>query len=146
MSPTIPPRTRTVFFLAIVIAGCGPGAEDNAKPQCLSSVNTECTTYSHEFNVIHQRVLTSCASGGSSCHSREGQQGGLVLAEPDDAYNSLLGKKDGRARVKPGDPACSELVVRLDSIGQSWSMPPGLQLSEADRCAIRLWIKDGALR
>ena len=70
--------------------------------------------------------------------------GGLVLEDPTESYDALLGRNGAPRRVIPGDPACSDLMVRLDSPGQEWSMPPGTPLDERARCAIRRWIAAGA--
>jgi hypothetical protein len=73
--------------------------------------------------------------------------GNLVFEDEDDAYARLLGEVDGRARVKPGDPACSLLVERLEAKSSDERMPPGpTPLSDAARCDIVLWISEGATR
>ena len=47
-------------------------------------------------------------------------------------------------RVVPGDPGCSKLIVRTDSPGASYQMPPGDPLREAERCALIQWVQAGA--
>jgi hypothetical protein len=48
-------------------------------------------------------------------------------------------------RVMPGNPGCSKMIVRTDSPGASYQMPPGDPLSEAERCALIQWVQAGAL-
>src|SRR5689334_23064401 len=128
-----------VAFLAI-FAGCGGGDDDTSRPACLSGLNVDSCdlAFPAQFDLIFDRILKpSCASAGVSCHGSSGGQGGLVFTDKADAYDRLLAPKPGGARVKPGDAACSEIVVRLDSIGNSWSMPPMNPLDERERCTIR---------
>lgn len=73
--------------------------------------------------------------------------GNLVMEDADDTYARLLGESDGRARVKPGDPACSLIVERLEAKSAEQRMPPGpTPLSAAARCDIVQWIDQGAAR
>ena len=95
--------------------------------------------------MIFSQVLgVTCASSGSSCHGDLGRMGGLFLGDEGAAYAALLGLDGGKARVIAGDPACSEMMVRLDLPGHSWSMPPGAPLDERARCSIRRWLAAGA--
>ena len=55
------------------------------------------------------------------------------------AYAALLA-----GRVVAGDPACSTMIVRTDSPGASYQMPPGDPLSEPKRCALIQWVAAGA--
>jgi len=48
-------------------------------------------------------------------------------------------------RVVPGNPGCSKMIVRTDSPGASYQMPPGDPLSEAERCVLIQWVLAGAL-
>jgi hypothetical protein len=117
-------------------------------PQCLGTNQADVAClplYPAEFPEIFQRTLNAtCASAGVSCHGQDGKMGGLVFVNMADSYDALLGRTGSAQRVMPGDPACSELMVRLDSPGQEWSMPPGTPLDERARCAIRRWIAAGA--
>jgi hypothetical protein len=47
-------------------------------------------------------------------------------------------------RVVPGDPGCSKMIVRTDSPGATYQMPPGDPLSEPARCALIQWVAAGA--
>lgn len=138
------------MVLAVGLLGlcssCGPDADP--RPACLSQIEVDgCTPlYPAEFPVIFGQVLSvTCASAGTSCHGDLGRMGGLALVSEDDSYAALLGLSGDKRRVVPGDPACSEMMVRLDLPGHEWSMPPGAPLDERARCSIRRWIAGGAL-
>ena len=105
----------------------------DARPACLSDSDVDvdaCTPlYPAEYPVIFQQVLSvTCASAGVSCHGDAGRMGGLVFVDQAASYDLLLGLTDGEARVRAGDAACSEMMVRLDLPGHAWSMPPGAHL------------------
>jgi hypothetical protein len=131
---------RLVVVLAL---GC---SETPAEETCLEQVDTECTPlFEPTYTELYTRRLSStCSSSGASCHGPNGRMGGLSFADPDESYDLLLGKTGSKARVVPFDPRCSELVQRLDGEG-AILMPPGEPLSEGERCAVRLWIANGAL-
>ena len=130
---------------ACLLLGCSESAEP--EPACLEAVDTACTPlFEPKFSEIHaRRFSVTCSSGGTSCHGPSGRKAGLALADFDEAYDLLLGNAGARARVVPFDPACSELVRRLDTTS-SEVMPPGEPLSEGERCAVRLWIENGATK
>jgi hypothetical protein len=135
--------------IALVTLSCGNGEPSPSRPACLSAVDVDqCSPlYPPEFPELFQNVFSqTCASGGGTCHGPNGRQGGLVFADESEAYDLLLGQQGNKTRVNPGDAACSELIVRLDSVGQSWSMPPGAPLKEGARCSIRRWVALGAPR
>jgi len=144
-------KTLTIIqcVCALMLGACTNDATEASRPECLEAVDVEgcAPLYAASFNEIHTRRLSvTCASPGASCHSNEGRQGGLSLADPAESYELLLGLRDGQQRVVPGDPRCSELMVRLDTAGQDFSMPPGMPLDERERCTIRRWIAAGAER
>jgi len=62
----------------------------------------------------------------------------------DQTYDALLGIKGGVKRVLPRDPACSPLMVRLESPDPNFVMPRGDRLSEPALCVFVQWIKQGA--
>ena len=134
-----------VVVTASLLFACSEAAEP--EPACLEAVDTECTPlFEPTFSEIHARKLSvTCSSGGASCHGPSGRKGGLALSDFDEAYDLLLGTDGGKARVVPFDPECSELVRRLDSTGMD-VMPPGEPLSEGERCAVRIWIANGATK
>jgi hypothetical protein len=141
---------RAIVLCGLVSLGCGdPEPAAPSRPDCLASVDADgCSPLvPAEFPALFSDVFgQSCTSSGASCHGAEGQQGGLAFVDPDEAYELLLGTAGTKARVEAGDAACSELIVRLDSPGQPWSMPPGAPLSEGIRCSIRRWVAQGARR
>jgi hypothetical protein len=125
-------------LLALLLAACGDDG-----PSC-ATIDPACQpTYQPTFdNAFSRTFAPTCGVSGSSCHSSEGHQNGLILDDADQAYSLLL---DGR--VVPGDPSCSLLVERLESTDSSFRMPPGTRsLSAGDRCAIEQWIAAGAAR
>lgn len=122
-----------------LLGACG----DSGPPSCVT-VDASCTPrYAPTFdNVYNNTLRESCGSDSVACHSAAGKRGGLSMASADVAYAQLTDAE----RVVAGDPACSEIVVRMHGRGESYLMPPGAPLADADRCAIERWIADGALR
>jgi hypothetical protein len=140
---------HTIVCALLAAVGCSDPEPPPTRPACLAAVDVQnCAPLQPpEFPELFSAVFSqTCASSGTSCHGANGRQGGLVFADEDQAFALLLGNAGGKARVVPGDAACSELIVRLDSPGQPWSMPPGAPLDEGTRCAIRRWVAAGALR
>jgi len=127
-------------LLACVLAGC-PGSGE-PPPMCIT-VDTTCSPlYMPTFtNVYNNTLKGTCGSTNSSCHSERGHKGGLSMADEQTAYDGLLA-----GRVTPGDPGCSEFVVRTSSPGTDYEMPPGSPLSAPARCALLLWVQNGAQR
>lgn len=123
------------------LGGCGDSGEP---PRCVT-VDAACTPrYEPTFsNVYNNTLRDSCGSQSSVCHSAQGRRGGLSLESSDVAYAQLTA--EGLGRVVPGDPACSEMIVRLHGDGEGYLMPPGAPLPAADRCAIERWIASGAM-
>ena len=122
------------------------------KGQCLDPLPLDCkpsfepASYEAIFSNILRPTCGSAASG-TQCHGERGMQAGLVLADVDEAYDSLLGELDDRPRVIPGEPECSMLIERIEASDPRVRMPLNSQpLSDGQRCAIRLWIAEGAER
>jgi Planctomycete cytochrome C len=128
-----------------VAIGCGNG--EPSLP-CVQPLDLACAPlYSPTYDEFFNRTLhPTCAQPGGSCHAAAGAQGGLIFEDADAAYALLLGEKDGRARVTAGDPSCSLLVERIASADKAVVMPPGGALSDAERCVVIQWIKEGARR
>ena len=127
-------------------SSCTP--DRDLRPMCLPQIDVDgCTPlYPAEFPVIFDQVLrVTCGAGGTNCHDDAGRKGGLAFVTQSEAYAALTGMDGGKIRVVPGDPACSEMMVRLDLVGHEWSMPPAAALDERARCSIRRWIAGGAL-
>jgi hypothetical protein len=122
--------------LPLALVGC-PG--EDGPPACVP-VETTCTPlYEPTFDLVYERTLKlGCGAGLGSCHAA-GAAGEMSLATPAAAHASLL---DGR--VTPGDPGCSEVIVRTDAPGKDYQMPPGIALGAAERCSLILWVQAGA--
>jgi hypothetical protein len=95
-------------------------------------------------NVYSNTLRDTCGSTKSSCHSATGRAGGMSFENIDIAYTQLLDSAQGR--VIPGDPACSEMIVRTNSPGKDYQMPPGDPLTAPAQCALVQWVQMGALR
>jgi hypothetical protein len=120
----------------VALAGC----PTDPPPACIT-VDTSCAPlYQPTFDNIYTMTLhDSCGSQRSSCHSASGNSGGMSFEDEGHAFAAL---RAGRA--KPGDPGCSKMIVRTDSPGAPYQMPPGDALSPAERCALILWVQAGA--
>jgi hypothetical protein len=132
------------LVIGFAAASCGSGSEE-----CSSLPDSCIPALSTDYNTIYRNVFGArCGTGNGvmTCHGSTGNQGGLTLADPDGAYNSLLGA-GGHARVIPGDPACSPLMARLTSGDPNVRMPKGeAPLAEGVICAVQSWIHEGAAR
>jgi len=138
-------------LLAIVVAACASSdPAPPAEPPCVSGLSTTCKPQYDppDFATLHAKIFApTCATGGASCHGRDGKKGGLDLSDEATAYAMLTGKDGSRARVTAGDPSCSLLMKRVASTDPSYHMPPGsIALSAGEQCAITLWIARGAGR
>jgi hypothetical protein len=121
--------------LALCLAACSDDA-----PACVQDLGADCQPlYEPVYEQVFERTLKPrCALEGGSCHSREGAQGGLIMEDLDETYENLV----TAGRALPGDVSCSLLVVRLD--GGGGLMPPGAPLTDAERCSIETWVREGA--
>jgi hypothetical protein len=146
-----------LFALALCsgLGACGGDDDDDTATtddggECTTKVSLDCKptfdppTYDKIFENVLRPTCGSSASG-TQCHGKQGMQAGLVLADHDEAYQSLLGDLDGRARVVPGKPECSILIARLESTEKRFRMPLNSDpLDDGLRCAIEQWIANGA--
>lgn len=107
-----------------------------------ATLAAECTPlYEPTFENVYTNTLgPSCAVSGASCHASQGRQAGLDFGSVELAHAALS------SVVRVDEPACSPLLLRLESAELGFSMPPGRQLSSAERCSIRRWIEAGAGR
>lgn len=126
------------MWLAVLLAAL-PGCPDSGPPSCVA-VETSCAPlYAPTFDNVYATTLqNTCGSRLSSCHSANGL-GRMSLMEPSTAYTSLL---DGH--VTPGDPGCSEMIVRTNAPGKDYEMPPGMPLGAPERCSLIQWVAAGA--
>lgn len=136
-------RRMCIVVGVALVAGC----PSNPPPACVT-VDTTCAPgYVPTFDNMYANTLKQgCGSTRSSCHSAAGHMGGLDMSDEATAYTSLLGTsiKYNRPRVEPGNAACSLMIVRTDSPGADYQMPPGDPLTEPERCALIQWVQNGA--
>jgi hypothetical protein len=129
---------RLLLVVCVLAAGC-----PSEPPPACKMINTDCAEgYVPTFpNVYNNTIKGSCGTDDSSCHSASGRAGGLSMATMDEAFANLhqLGL------VKAGDASCSEMIVRTDSPGTDYQMPPGDPLSPEERCALIKWVQMGAM-
>jgi hypothetical protein len=147
-----------LWFIVAAAAACN-GDDDDASAsgdagggECSDPLPLDCRPSFEpaSFDTIFDNVLRpSCGSSasGTQCHSAAGMQAGLVLGDRTAAYDTLLRADEGPARVVPGKPECSMLIQRLEASDPRVRMPLNSPaLSEGLRCAIRLWVAEGAER
>jgi hypothetical protein len=134
------------FWLVLALGGC----PSEPPPACITVDKTCAPGYVPTFDNVYKNTLAkSCGSDKASCHSASGHMDGLSFADSATAYTDLLapsGKDPKRNRVVPGDPACSLMIVRTDSPGADYQMPPGDPLPEPERCALIQWVLAGAMQ
>ncbi len=127
-------------MVALAAAGCGGG---DSLPACVT-VDPTCTPqlYLPTFDNVYTMTLqNSCGSQRSSCHAADGAAH-LSMATETEAYVNLLA-----GRVTAGDPSCSELIVRVTSVGASYQMPQGpasSALTAGEQCSLIHWVAAGA--
>jgi hypothetical protein len=128
------------MYLAVSLATLAGCPSDDEPPQCIE-IDTACQPlYVPTFENVYANTLqTTCGSTAVSCHSAAGKQGGMSFEDPATAYAALLA-----GRVVPNDAACSEMIVRTGSPGESYQMPPGSSIGASEVCALIQWIEAGA--
>jgi hypothetical protein len=146
---------RVALLAGAALGGCA-GGSGPTEPTCLAApADVTCTSALYGLHggqiaptfqeVFDNTIAKVCAASG--CHSGASPQAGLKLDDIDTAYKALLATNAaGERRVIPGDVKCGKVLVRLETAGETWSMPPGAHLDEQTLCSIRHWIKDGAPR
>jgi hypothetical protein len=162
MSPRCAPRRPysrgaalgVALCIAAVSAACG-SSDDGSEPACLAAApSLDCKAayglvngqIAPTFDDVWTRTLLPTC-GISGCHAGPNPQNGLALDVEDTAYTDLMGASStGEPRVTPGNASCGKFMVRLETAGQSWSMPPGNHLDDATLCSIRHWVANGAKR
>jgi hypothetical protein len=114
-------------------------------------VQTGCQTnelYPPTFdNVFSQTLSVSCGATNSSCHNSVNTPSGMSFVDEDTSYSELLEKsklQPDQYRVVAGNPDCSVLIVRTDSVGEPYQMPIGQALGSAERCSLIEWVANGA--
>src|ERR1043166_7987002 len=109
------------WLLAPLAAAALAGCPSDPPPSCVT-VDTACAPlYAPTFDNIYTMTLRdTCGSQPASCHSAAGKQGGMSFEDEQHAFDALRA-----GRVMPGNPGCSKMIVRTDSPGASYQMPPG---------------------
>jgi cytochrome c551/c552 len=126
--------------LGASLIAAGMSCTSDPPPACIAVEPTCAPLYEPTFDNVYTHTLRdTCGSMLSSCHSAAGKQGGMSFEDEAHAYAALLG-----GRVVPGNPGCSKMIVRTDSPGAGYQMPPGDPLSEPERCALIQWVLAGA--
>jgi hypothetical protein len=136
-------RGFVLLLFAGLLAGC-PGSDPPGDACTPVPVDASCTP---AYEPTYEKLFTTtfnpgCVKSGGTCHSSVGHQGGLVFEDIDDSYRRL----HDTGVVKDGDPACSPIVARVTSTNGKIRMPPAVQLSAGEQCAIERWIAAGAKR
>ncbi|HMI85893.1 MAG TPA: c-type cytochrome domain-containing protein [Polyangiaceae bacterium] len=146
--------TRATFLVllagaisSIQCSGGDDGGNLPPPPSCVENLNIDCKELRFDppvYSKIFTGIIQPQCTLGSSCHGIDGAMGGIVLANADDTYDTLLGLKGGPKRVLPNDPKCSPFMVRLESRDPNYQMPRGSRLTEPELCDFVQWIKQGA--
>ena len=141
-------RIVSLLFISAgwALCWCALGCHDNGNPTQTSMIQP--TLSSIQVNIFDK----SCAS--SSCHSSEGQRGGLVL-EAGNSYSNLVNalcsnpnaQTLNMRRVVPFKPDSSFILTKLTGPGPNEGslMPYGSsKLPQEMIDAVRKWIESGA--
>jgi hypothetical protein len=139
----------TLLLLGMLVLACGGDDGSDEGLTCVEGLADACTpAFDPTWQNVYANVVSpTCGGSGSSCHAAAGKQGGLDLSSAPKAHAALLGHDEvGKARVVPGDPACSILMERIETSDLQKRMPLGAPqpLSAATRCAVQQWIEKGA--
>jgi len=128
----------------IAMSGCGG---PNAPASACVPIKTDCQPLYEPptYPTLYEKIFKpTCASGMGTCHTADSKKGGLFFDDPAQAYQLLLGKTDGRARIVPSNPGCSLLAEKVASTDPLFRMPPGNGLSAAELCDVMQWLGAGA--
>jgi len=142
-------RTTLLTIASVVTlsacAGSGDGLDANGRPLGEGSGGGPLTA---DFASIQDNVLTPICT---ACHAGAGAPQGLRL-DAANSYDLLVGVPSSEVpslfRVKPGDPANSYLVQKLEGRASVGARMPfgGPYLDASTIAVIRQWITDGAQR
>jgi hypothetical protein len=148
--------TRACVALGAALSLACPSGDDGDDgtelPACADVAFEGCAMlFEPTFDAVFDNTLMpDCATGGGSCHASASaagaELGGLHFEDREMAYTLLLAADHEPRYVKPGDPACSMLVVRLTLDDPVEQMPPGAPLMSSEQCSIMQWIAMGAMR
>jgi hypothetical protein len=127
-------------------SGNGQGLDQGGRP--LAPGGTGGGVLTADFDSIQRNVFTPICT---TCHAGSNAPQGLHL-DAANSYSQLVGVASAEVpallRVKPGNPASSYLVQKLEGRAAIGAQMPfgGPPLSAATVAVIRQWISDGALR
>ncbi len=82
-----------------VLLGCGG---PSAPPSACVEIKTSCQPLYEPatYPILYEKLFQpTCASGVGTCHTADAKMGGLYFQSSAQAYQLLLGKTDGRARI-----------------------------------------------
>jgi len=128
----------------VLTAGC---SDEPERPDCIVLSACQSLFATVTYQVLFDNIFQPKCGTARNCHGPgPSPKGGLAFTDIDQSYDLLLGNIGGKARVKPFNAECSELVVRTSDVGQDWTMPPGTALPSGESCAIRQWVDAGATR
>jgi hypothetical protein len=138
-----PVVVTSMFLLIAGCAGNGEGLDANGRP--ITGDGTVSIPLTADFQSIQDNIFTPICS---VCHVGAGAPMGLRL-DAANAYNMLVGvpstEEPSIMRVKPGDPASSYIIQKLQGIAPGARMPDGGPYLTADTVAfIQQWITNGA--
>lgn len=89
-----------------------------------------------------RRIQPLLAKRCYACHGPDKAEGGLRLDQREAAMSAL---PSGATAIRAGDPAHSELLLRVTAAEDAGRMPPeGAPLSEEQIATLQEWIRDGA--
>lgn len=133
----------------LTIAACGDGGTSAPLP-CVADLPTDCSPlYEPTYQQLYEQTLRpTCGQRGSVCHAGGGAgavETGLIIDTAEETYRLLTAPPMGQSpRAVGGDAACSLMMIRVSSAEPAVLMPPGMPLSDAERCVIQKWIEAGA--
>lgn len=146
-STTASAGARRARLAAVAVVAAAPllAACPQEALECVE-VDPQCAPlYEPTFANVYAMTIEPKCSVSGSCHAGASPRGGLDLSTPDGAYAALL--QAGEDRVIPGEPSCSEVVMRAATELRQYRMPPGNDtLSAPEQCAVQRWIAAGAPR
>ncbi len=144
-------KARLLVPVLLATLGCtddGGGDDEAAQvPECIEYSLEGCAPlYPATYDQVWSQTLSDgCAEFGTACHAQAdaaGAENGLIFADPQIAWEHMTMTSQ---LIKPGDPLCSPLFVRLVSEDPAIRMPPGTSsLDPGALCSIGTWISDGA--
>jgi hypothetical protein len=137
-------RASVVLIAVLSLLSLGACTDDGGSPApaCVEIDYADCAQlYPPTWEQVWQQTLSSsCSGGGAACHAGDLR---LSLVDQTTAFLELTG--GAHPQVIPGDPACSPLMIRLESDDPNLRMPPGsTPLAAGARCSIATWISNGA--